>query len=318
MSTTTTTAGEDPILEILELSEDRLTFQLRRCRPAVANALRRTVLSDVPTLAIDLVELTPADNTGMLHDDMLAHRLGLIPLQLLGPLSGMRRRPECDCTDAEGCPRCTVQLELHAFNPPDAPGPHTVMSEELRTPAGRPQLCQPAISGIALTVLAPGQQVQLRCWAHLGSGREHAKWCPVSECSYRNPATVELALEPERQDSVLQTLSAEERREWVDSCPTGVFEVSSATGEVEVRRPELCTLCDECQWAGEELGRRRGLLSAEALQPFREMVRIRPQDDCFLFTLESTGSLRPGEILLSALEVLQRRLRELQAEIPED
>jgi DNA-directed RNA polymerase II subunit RPB3 len=67
-----------PQIEILELKEDSMTFILSKTDTSVANALRRIMIAEVPTLAIDLVEFE--NNTSVLHDEFIAHRLGLIPL----------------------------------------------------------------------------------------------------------------------------------------------------------------------------------------------------------------------------------------------
>lgn len=65
-------------IKILELSRYATKFELYNTDLAVANALRRIMISEVPTMTIDLVEVR--ENTSALHDEFLAHRLGLVPL----------------------------------------------------------------------------------------------------------------------------------------------------------------------------------------------------------------------------------------------
>ena len=63
---------------MIELSRYAVKFELFETDLAVANALRRIMISEVPTMTIDLVEVR--ENTSALHDEFLAHRLGLVPL----------------------------------------------------------------------------------------------------------------------------------------------------------------------------------------------------------------------------------------------
>lgn len=82
---------------IRHLEADNCEFVLSGTDPSVANALRRVMLVDVPTIAIDLVEIEA--NSTVLNDEFIAHRLGLIPivsnrvscLSLLTPDLLMRR-----------------------------------------------------------------------------------------------------------------------------------------------------------------------------------------------------------------------------------
>ena len=68
-----------PEIEILDLTNTVIKFKLKQCDISVANALRRVMISEVPTIAIDLVHIS--QNTSVLHDEFLAQRLGLIPLK---------------------------------------------------------------------------------------------------------------------------------------------------------------------------------------------------------------------------------------------
>lgn len=67
-----------PIIKINNIDLNTIRFELQNTDITVANALRRIIISEVPTMAIEIVEIK--ENTSALHDEFLAHRLGLIPL----------------------------------------------------------------------------------------------------------------------------------------------------------------------------------------------------------------------------------------------
>lgn len=71
-------SSRKPTIEIAELRADTLKFWLTHVGGSVATALRRVMIAEVPTLAIDLVEIE--ENTSLLSDEFIAHRIGLIPL----------------------------------------------------------------------------------------------------------------------------------------------------------------------------------------------------------------------------------------------
>lgn len=65
-------------IEILEIDEEKIKFKLKNVDRSFANSLRRVIISEVPTMAIDLVHIRA--NTCVLPDEFISHRLGLIPL----------------------------------------------------------------------------------------------------------------------------------------------------------------------------------------------------------------------------------------------
>jgi DNA-directed RNA polymerases I and III subunit RPAC1 len=67
-------------IEVKELCDERVVFELININVAFANALRRILIAEVPTIAIETVHLW--QNTGVIQDEVLAHRLGLIPLKI--------------------------------------------------------------------------------------------------------------------------------------------------------------------------------------------------------------------------------------------
>lgn len=109
-------AQRKPTLEILEIRDDFIKFILSGTDISIANSLRRVLISEVPTVAIDMVEIE--ENSSVLLDEIIAHRLGLIPL-ISKDVEQMRYQRDCDCLD--GCPQCQVELTLDVRNNLDEP-----------------------------------------------------------------------------------------------------------------------------------------------------------------------------------------------------
>jgi DNA-directed RNA polymerase II subunit RPB3 len=100
-----------PTVRIRDMKDDVMKFELRDTDASVANALRRIMIAEVPTLAIDLVEIET--NSSVLNDEFLAHRLGLIPL-ISDRAMEMRLSRDCDACDGDGrCDFCSIEFHLN-------------------------------------------------------------------------------------------------------------------------------------------------------------------------------------------------------------
>ncbi len=153
-------------LKILEKSTDSVKIQLQGVSLAYANAIRRIALSEVPVMAID--EIVILENSSIIYDELLAHRLGLIPLKT--DLSRYVLPKDCDCGNPLGCLKCRVLLVLDSGAKESV---KEILSEEL---ISADEAIIPVRPDIPIVKVAPGQKVKLEAYARLGTGKEHAKW----------------------------------------------------------------------------------------------------------------------------------------------
>ncbi|GIX64129.1 DNA-directed RNA polymerase II, putative [Babesia caballi] len=96
-----------PSIDIVSISDSKMVFILLNADVSTANALRRIMLSEIPALAIEVV--TILENTSVLHDEYVAHRLGLLPIDSRNARN-FEYRDKCNCSDK--CSRCTVEYAL--------------------------------------------------------------------------------------------------------------------------------------------------------------------------------------------------------------
>ena len=144
--------------------KNRAIFSLSGVDTAYANTLRRIMGFEVPVMSIDDVEFRK--NTSILYDEVLAHRLGLIPLST--DLKSYDMPSECKCKGA-GCASCQVKFTLKAQ------GPGTVYASEIKS---KDPAIKPLYPKMPIAKLLDGQEIEFEATATLGQGKEHSKWCP--------------------------------------------------------------------------------------------------------------------------------------------
>ena len=273
-------------IEIIEMAERKAKFILRNSSPAMANALRRTLLSDIPKMAIDKVEfhLGPImyddkeyESVTPLFDEIIAHRLGMVPvptdLNLFCPQS------ECVC-GGEGCPNCTIMYSQNKI------GPCTVLSGDLE-PLGNPDL-RVKDEFIPIVELTDGQAVLIYATAVMGTAKKHVKWQVANGVGYKYLPQIAIEEGMESDEEVLECAAL---------CPKKVFEVED--GKLVIKNPLECSLCRACT---DHLGEKGG-------------ITVTGDDQNFFFKFETDGSLTAQQALDKAVEILAEEANDFKAQL---
>lgn len=202
-------------LQILEKSDSEIKFVFEESVPQFANALRRIMMGEVPTLAIETVEFTANDSA--LFDEVIAHRLGLIPLTF--DKNAFNLKEECGC-EGKGCSLCQVTLVL------DKKGPCIVYARDMKS---TDKTVQAVFPDIPITELLEGQKLKLEAVAQLGLGKTHAKW-KAAKASYRYYPVAKLNGKIENPEECMK------------ACPKGAIKINGDKVEIDL----LCDICSEC------------------------------------------------------------------------
>ena len=170
----------------IELKGNKGVIKIEDTNVYFVNTLRRIMLSELPKLAIDDVIIY--DNTSPLFDEIITHRLGLIPIPT--DLQLLTFRKDCKCK-GKGCPSCTVRYTLSK----EEEG--VVYSGDLQ-----PEHKSFAIkeSKIPIVELSKDQRIILEIEAVLGMARDHAKWQTVLAPTYMMDVSIEV--DKKRMDEV--------------------------------------------------------------------------------------------------------------------
>jgi DNA-directed RNA polymerase subunit D len=150
-------------MKILKKNKDEISFAIEEINHNFANELRRIMISELPTMAIEIVDFRKNDSA--LPDELVANRLGQIPLTF--DKKAYNTPDECECK-GKGCSRCQVELVLKNK------GTGMVYSGDLKSKA---KDVQPVFDKIPIVELfEPNDEIQFEAIAQLGNGRMHAKW----------------------------------------------------------------------------------------------------------------------------------------------
>ncbi|KAL5707065.1 DNA-directed RNA polymerases II [Ranunculus cassubicifolius] len=286
-----------PTIKIREVKDEYVKFELRDTDVSLANALRRVMIAEVPTIAIDLVEIEV--NSSVLNDEFLSHRLGLIPLTSDRAM-GMRFSRDCDACDGDGqCEYCSVEFHLDVRCDGDQTldvtsgdllsSDPTVVPVDVAARSSSSAYDASENRGIIIVKLRRGQELRLRAIARKGIGKDHAKWSPA--------ATVTFMFEPDIRinEEMMESLSLDDKKAWIESSPTKVFDIDPNSKQVIVVDAEAYAYDEEVIKKAEAMGK-------------PGLIEIEPKEDSFIFTVESTGAVKASKLVLNAIEVLKAKL----------
>ena len=195
-------------LEVINQDKKQISVKLKGIPVQYANALRRICLNGVPIFAIDAVDII--ENSSVLADEGLAHRLALIPIKT--DLKRFVESSKCECKSETGCSNCRVMLVLDSG---DSDTTRTVLSSELNS---EDEEVKPVSDKIPIAELAPGQRVKVEVYARLGRGTEHAKW---------NSSNIAVLTETEKDDERVLTVESTGALSPEQIILTGVEELSN-------------------------------------------------------------------------------------------
>lgn len=282
-------------VDISYCTHEEVTFDVIKVDAPIVNALRRILLVEVPTIAVELVDFH--DNTSIMHDEMLAHRLGLVPLKIDPRPFDIWKKGEPHTSRNTIKFSLKVRCEQNRLAPTDSEAPpdvlyknHKVLTSHIEhVPFPGAEAQQAAMFGdqppapvhddILLCKLRPGQQIHVEMDATKNIGKEHAKWSPVCTAAYRMLPEVQLR----------QPVHGEDAETLVNMCPAKVFDIEDEAAIVA--RPRDCTMCRECI----------------RLPEWDERVELSRKRDHFIFNIESTGALPASTLVSEALSVLMTK-----------
>ena len=278
------------------------------------NAIRRALIADVPKLAITRVDFSQGvtqDNKGevvesvnVLPDEVLAHRLAMIPIptNLEEPLYAPDQCPNCkDVVERDrGCPMCQVLYTLSARGPSaDSEEEYkTVYAGDITTISDPFYDIRDEHKSIPLTVLAKGQFLEFYAFAVVGRGRDHAKWSPVAAVGFR-PHRIAVLNKPKKA-SVLFDLGL---------TTTDGTAINAKLFGKDKKLTDVNHVMD-LEKALHQVGEGTGREAA-----FDDAITLEPVEGSYVFSYETDGSLDPKVAFNAALEELKHRFNNLSEEL---
>jgi DNA-directed RNA polymerase I and III subunit RPAC1 len=291
------------------------------------------MLSEIATLAIEDVFIY--QNTSIIQDEVLAHRLGLIPL--CGDPKGLEWMKwyvkPTDDNEGSGGPsdfNCAIlHLDIECnwqegglqravageTDPDKLYTNHSVYAKDLVwAPLGKQaemfDAAQPIRAtnpDILIVKLRPGQRITLTMHAMKGIGQDHAKFSPVATASYRLLPTID----------ILSPIVGADAKKFARCFPKGVIRLDPITSSDVASDPSLSGHEGENKAVVDKP--MNDTVSRECLRhpEFKDKVKLGRVRDHFIFRVESTGQIESDELFLESVKTLRIKAQRIKRGLDE-
>ncbi|KAG9248877.1 DNA-directed RNA polymerase [Calycina marina] len=308
------------------------SFSLIGLDASVANAFRRILIAEIPSLAIEWCFVN--NNTSIIQDEVLAARLGLVPFtgNRVGLLDFLKwyKKPAEGEEKVEGTDYNTVVLDLQiecthnkdaARNERDPlkkyNNAHVYARDIKFIPFGRQaehfsgeNAIRPTNPDILLAKLRPGQVIDIQMHAIKGVGSDHAKFSPVATASYRLLPTID----------ILRPILGQDAVKFKKCFPAGVIGLETVTKKEAAQKgsgyeghegEKKAVVFD----AMKDTVSRECLRHEEFNKKGEEKVKLGRVRDHFIFSVESVGQWNSDEMFLESIRHLRTKCESLKADL---
>ncbi|KAF2266050.1 DNA-directed RNA polymerases I and III subunit RPAC1 [Lojkania enalia] len=309
------------------------SFSLIGIDTSIANAFRRILLAEIPTVAIEYVYMK--QNTSIIQDEVLAHRLGLIPLtadrKALSWMKWYKKPTDEDPGSGSPSDYNTLMLTLDKkcewqeggldraargeTDPERLYKNHNIYARDLEWHKFGQQVeiwgdgegLRAVHPDILIVKMRPGQEISMQLHAIKGIGQDHAKFSPVATASYRLLPTID----------ILKPIVSADAKKFARCFPKGVIGLEPVTAEDAKKDPELRGKEGEAKAVVKNA--MRDTVSRECLRhpEFADKVKLGRVRNHFIFRVESTGQWNSDELFLESVKLLKIKCQKVRRGLDE-